>query len=493
MKIIHRTINLLYNNPIQITIVLILILSLLLPMSYAFCHEIWVDPSVILKEMECIADGYIPYQTMHLNYPPLYFYFLVLLKNIFHVPYACYEFYLCVNFLLLLFSGWCIYAVSLHICQNRRVSWLSAWLYVGTMLSVGATSVLFEVPSILLGLLSIICIIQYEKRANKWNLLFSGILASCSFLVKQFGFGFILLNAFYIITQKRSLKSTLLFIVGSSIPFITALAVFGIPLIESTIFNGYGTEINQMAGEDISMKSKISHIYSCCMVFVKETSPIVFTFFACIPFFKKQWKWIVFCLLGLSGFAMQYYFCSSDYHYQQYMIPFAVLLLPIAVSNNLSGLSKIFVGLLFIFNSCQVFYKIDYVFCWEQYSEDGYVIRNHLSEQRQTAQKINDIINDGETLWTPHHTLLCYLYLYRATTPNMKEVAYSSGPWELTKEKAAMQVRDADYILSLKQSAPNYGWFEWFAWYFDKNMRDFVFKKKHIEIDNNTVIYKMKQ
>ena len=80
-------------------------ISALVPIILSFWKAVWVDPAVILVEMERIAEGYVPYKTMHLNYPPLWFYMMVGLKKLFGIPYGCYNFYLSVHlvvFLLLL-------------------------------------------------------------------------------------------------------------------------------------------------------------------------------------------------------------------------------------------------------------------------------------------------------------------------------------------------------------------------------------------------------
>ena len=68
------------------------VLSVLVLIIGSFFRSINVDEAVLLVEMERIAEGYVPYKTMHLNYPPLWFYINVALKSLFHIPYGCYPY-----------------------------------------------------------------------------------------------------------------------------------------------------------------------------------------------------------------------------------------------------------------------------------------------------------------------------------------------------------------------------------------------------------------
>ena len=87
-----------------------------------------VDEPILLVEMERIAEGYVPYVDMHLNYPPLWFYLMAGFKHLFHIPYGNYFFYHLIHYIFviadaILIAGICrkmgsviLYRGSLHGC-----------------------------------------------------------------------------------------------------------------------------------------------------------------------------------------------------------------------------------------------------------------------------------------------------------------------------------------------------------------------------------------
>ena len=101
------------KKTIYALIILLCVITIILKIIFSYFKDIWLDSAIILKEMESIYDGYVPYHTMHLNYPPLYFYWMAGLKWLFCIPYGCYHFYLTIQHLLLLGIGAFIYNISI--------------------------------------------------------------------------------------------------------------------------------------------------------------------------------------------------------------------------------------------------------------------------------------------------------------------------------------------------------------------------------------------
>lgn len=116
------------SKPLKWTLASAGIISVLLPLILSFWKAVWVDPAVILVEMERIAEGYVPYQTMHLNYPPLWFYMMVGLKKLFGIPYGCYNFYLSVHYVFLFSCACFVYGISREFGTRKYASVLASWL-----------------------------------------------------------------------------------------------------------------------------------------------------------------------------------------------------------------------------------------------------------------------------------------------------------------------------------------------------------------------------
>ena len=100
------------NKFVKWTLGVLGVLSVLVLIVGSFFNSMDVDSAIILVEMERIYDGYIPYKTLHLNYPPLWFYINIALKWLFHVPYGCYPFYLAVHWMYAIGCASCLFYIS---------------------------------------------------------------------------------------------------------------------------------------------------------------------------------------------------------------------------------------------------------------------------------------------------------------------------------------------------------------------------------------------
>ena len=110
--------------------------------------------------------------------------------------------------------------------------------------------------------------------------------------------------------------------------------------------------------------------------------------------------------------------------------------------------------------------------------------------QTLTAQRIKEEIPPHKTLWIANTGLQQYYYLTNSDTPNMAEVGYSAGPWEITIEKATMQVGSADYILCLYYTDDNFS--SDYDYFFTKDLRNFTYKHPFVDLGGNIRLYKMK-
>lgn len=448
------------------------ILLLLGPLFYSFKAMIWLDPAIIMTEMESIAKGYIPYKTMHLNYPPLFFYMMVGLKKLFKIPYGFYNFYLFINYLFLFGSAVCLDVIGRQFSGKKFLSDFSAWLYVLVMLKLGADSVMFAVPSIFFGLLScLLCLLLKEKHPICFIII--GMIAACSFLVKQFGAGYFALIMFLVFCfcERNKWEKFFLFCLGYVIPIIVVFTAFGWEFVESTLLNGYGTTTNALRGEDISIQSKITIILRSSIRSITQSFMIVLSSICLLPMFyeQKKWKEILFCFLGFAVFCLQYYFASSGHpHYRQYMAPFAILMIPtlsiLDFKKNHVAFMICFVGVfLTMYKPIRYGLKNSLKKPIQHYCETG------RDAQYKQAAELCRHVDEGSTIWIANTGLLNYYYFTNWSTPNMKQVGYSAGPWEITIESATLQVDSADYVLCSQVG----GWEDDFDYYL-KPLRPYI-------------------
>lgn len=458
----------------------ILILAILL----TFVRPLGLDSSIILKEMESVSEGYIPYKTLHLNYPPLFFYLMALLKRIFNVPYGCYNFYLAVHYLLLLCIGYFIYIVSRFFGGNRFVSLLTSWICLILIIWYEGCMVLFEVPSMFFGLASSALIAVNIKRGQPFLFILSGMFAICAFLIKQFGAAFIPLNIYLLlISVKNRKRACYYFILGVFIPLLIVLSVFGANFIESTLLNGYGTTTNKLAGEDISLHAKgISIVKGIGDVFVMCPIALLFLLspFAII---ERKWKKLLFCIMGFLLFSLQFYFVyPCGLHYFQYFVPVIVLIIPI--------LSTVKMPKYIVFTSytCCVL-TVLYGLVITIYSPIK--LFSYYLEQKSYQKKLANVISlnlpEKKTLWIANTDCLVFYYLVNCKTADMKNFGYSSGPWEVTEDKARSQVNSVDYILcrydTITTSQQDY--------YLTDDMKAVIYGHPYKMIADNIRLYKM--
>jgi len=473
------------NRPKRIGYILIAIgiISVFIPIVCSFFTGIDVDSAVILSEMERIADGYLPYKTIHLNYPPLYFYICLLFKWLFHIPYGCYTFYLALHYVFVIISAYCVYRISRKFDGSNSLSLFCAWLFIMVTQWTYGNIVLFEMPSMCFGLGAMSCLLSFKER-NSFHYAWIGALSAFAFLAKQFGAGFLVLGLYLIVCFSTTHRwgKTILYIIGYSMPIALCLIVWGNDFISSVLLNGYGTDTASLAGYDTSFHAKLYQITSNLFYYSYRICPVVFAALISTPFIVKKGRGreLIFCVCGILGFALQFWFVGGGLHYYLYLIPFAILLVPLIVysgSHNIIAWGSSFAILLTVLFALYSTYR-NRVYKGLKYQQ--------LKGQTEMSAKLSSLIEPGKTVWIVHGGIEYLYYFNNLTPPNMASIGYATGPLEVTKEKQWNQVKSADYVIRFTQDFP-------FEYSFDEEVKAYVNQFPSDTLDNGfTIIHRMK-
>lgn len=436
------------NRYVKWTLGITGLLSVLVLIVGSFFNSIAVDSSIILVEMERIAEGYVPYKTLHLNYPPLWFYINVALKWIFHVPYGCYPFYLTIHWLYVIGCAASIYYISCQWGASKILAVFVVWMFFIISHWPEGNIILFEIPSLFWGLLAICLYFKWQDSHPAWQIIV-GALACCSFLTKQFGAGFLLLVLWLIITSESALKWKQLgfYLFGYCVPLLICFALWGTDMYVSILFNGYGTEMmDAYWGRETTITTRLTRICGNLMKFANRLVPVVYVAILLLPMIIKRNKWRegLLCIFGIGGFLLQFWFVPGGWHYHLYMLPFALLLLPIILSLNLNKYIRISVwGIIGVMVGLGI-YSAYHNRVQKIYIADG---KNNYNSQWAFGKQISDIVQDGETMFIPHAGLAHVYYTANLYPSYMAEIGYGMGPMELTIETAAKWVLKTDYVL----------------------------------------------
>ena len=436
------------NKFVKWTLGILGVLSVLVLIIGSFFNSMDVDSAIILVEMERIAEGYMPYKSLHLNYPPLWFYINVALKWLFYVPYGCYPFYLAVHWLYAIGCASCLYYISRKWGANKMIAAFVAWLFFIVSHWPQGNEILFEIPSVFWGLLAISLFLKWKDSHPAWQIIV-GALACCSFFTKQFGAGFLLLVLWLIVTSQSTTKwkQTGYYFLGYCIPLLVCFCCWGMDIYQSILFNGYGTDaMDAYWGRETTFTTKLVRLWENLMLFANRIVPFVYAALLLLPFMFKQDKWreALCCFFGIGGFLLQFFFVHGGHHYYQYMIPFALLLIPIMLSLDLNKYIRSAVWVIIGWTMVLGIYSAYHNRVWKRYLHDG---KKDYENQWKMGKTIADIVQDGETVFIPHGGI-CYLYYTANLYPScMAEIGYGVGPMEVSVEAASKWVSEADYVL----------------------------------------------
>lgn len=424
------------------------LITAIIPILGSYFWPIDVDSAIILTEMERIFEGFVPYKTMHLNYPPLWFYINVALKWLFHVPYGCYYFYLTIHWLYVAGIATCLYSLSKHFNTNKVVAWFVAWLYIIVSHWLQGNEILFEIPSVFWGMLAITLAYKWEDKHPALYIIV-GMLACSSFFTKQFGAGFSLLVAWIVVARQtgNKWKQIGFYVLGYIIPLVVCYLCWGWDIYQCILFNGYGTNLmDAYWGRVTTPMMKFERMFEHILHFTNRVAPIIYAALFLSPIIFKQGKWREFllCIFALGGFLLQFWFVHGGNHYYQYLVPFALLLIPICLSLELN---KYIRYVLYGFIMATVAFSGYSTYrnrVWKGFIKSG---NKQQKEQIAFGHKISEMIGDGKTVYIAHGGIDYLYYTANLYPPCMQKYGYAVGPMEINIEGCAEMVEKADYVL----------------------------------------------
>lgn len=424
---------------------LILVILAFVPIILAvFRSPIASDSAYYLLIVERISEGQTLYKDIACGYTPLWFYLMAGIKRLFHIPYGCWEAYQSIHFLFQLGIAYFIYKILQINKISLRISLFAAWLFVLMSHWMQGNIVLLEMPSLFFGMLSIWATMKY-KDSSVWYFLLIGFVCSCSFLCKQFGFGFFFLVLLILFkASSNRWEKYLFFFLGYLICLVAFVVAFE-EYSSSLIFSTYGTKSAAEAGRDISISAKIWSVVSNLKILCTRVAIIIpiSLFFVKFVWKKNFLQFYVLCLCGIVGFMMQYFFVSGGYHYMLYTLPFIAMLSAILLSLR----ARIKYKHLIIYCSLCLMSLYSLYSVYNNRVRKIY-LRPIKEINQQIALKVQKTVPENSTLWIVHGGLFPVYYWANRLPPNMNTVGYTFGPLGLNESRAFAQAKDADYILS---------------------------------------------
>jgi len=435
------------------------------------------DSAYYICIAERIIDGFKPYVDVNLGYTPLYIYIMAFLKWACQIPTGMYWPYLLLHYLMQIGISFAIYGIAHKFGSSKRIAIFGAWLYLMMSHWLHGNAVLLEIPSVFFGMVSI-CLLLLFKDKNKWNNVWIGTIAACSFLSKQYGLGFLVLDLFIMmVINRRTWKECSLFILGYIIPICCCILIFGNAFIQG-VFNGYGTTAAASAGYDISLNAKISSIIENLWYFYYMVCPFILVCVFCFGEAIKQRRiWTLMVgILGILGFSLEFYFSGGQLHYYQYQAPFAILIITEILSINNVKWVQYLKYVLLVWVVVVTFYKTYNNRVYKQYIKG-----NKRTEQLLTTEKIKEYIGPNDKIWIVHGGEYYLYFTMNNLPPNIETIGYSFGPMGLNEQQGFEMAKSTDWVIRYSKDYD-------FEVFFTDSLKHFVEQYPAISIGDSAIL-----
>ena len=470
------------KNAIWYSFVLLSAIIAFVPIVLCIFRNLYNHDSVYyLLMVERIAEGQKLYTDVACGYTPLWFYMMAFIKKIFNVSYGNYEFYLAINFVMQITAALFIYKICRLFEFNKYVSYFVSWWFVMQTHFMEGNIILLEMPSMMFGLAAIYISLAFKDNNHLRLYIIVGIVASCSFLSKQFGLGYVVLCIFLIVVLMENKPRRIAYVlVGFMMPCVLCQIIWPDEFL-NIVFSRYGTESASAAGYDSNFSTKIMNVLQGTwdMVF-KRYACIVPVSFVFIPLIIKQEKGMkyLFCLCGVFGFMLQFYF-TVGVHYLLHVMPFVAILIALLLSLDCDKIIRVVMSIPI---TIMVLYSI-----YGTYNNRVRKIYygNQKEEQIKVAKAVKEIVPEGKTIWIVHGGLIPVYYNANILPPNLSTIGYSFAPLGINEEEAFMQAKSADYVLSYVYD------YEYESTYYTPRLKDYVWEHEVEYIKGGIALHDM--
>ena len=262
--------------------------------------------------------------------------------------------------------------------------------------------------------------------------------------------------------------------------------------MSSTILNGYGgNNLRIIAGDQTTNIGR----YIRGLFFVCTRFPMIPLAVLMLPiaFKSDRWKQTLFCLFGIGGFALQFCFLWLDsftisgkaLHYLLYLAPFIAVLISLLTSFE-DGRYRVLLVCCIAVSCLFSAYKL------VRGTIPEYFDKEEVRYQQMLANSVKKIVGDTETAWVVDGDLEFLYYKANLKPAVMDTVAYSTGFFEITAEKAKKEVKLVDYVIQFDWEGPSEVWRN----YYDSEVQAYVESFPKIKIGerdgSDVVVYCLK-
>lgn len=437
------------------------------------------DSAYYICIAERITEGYVPYETIRIGYTPLWMYIMAAFKMLFHIPNGLYWPYLLLFYLFEVGGTYFLFKLILSFGIKKSIALFSSFLYLLMCHWLQGNDVLLEVPCMTFCILACWLVVVFNARSF-WHYIWIGGLAACSFLVKQYGLGTVMLCIYLMLfIGKCNWKHYAAFLIGYVLPICLCLIIWKDSFFNCVLLNGYGTQSAVAAGRVVSWSDRIMSMFSILNYFCYMICPVVYFGWLFVPltYREKRLAYLTFAYCGIFGYSLVFLLTGGSLHYYQNLLPFAVVLM--AELLHLAKCTKwwkyvtyVLIGWVILVSSYKTYYNRVY---------KQYINGTQKNEQLAIAHDVMQYVKEDETIFAIHGGLTQVYFLANRLPPNINTIGYTFGPLGLNENTAMEQIQSADWVIRFSKDYV-------FESFFTDSLKHYLEQYPAISLQDSTIL-----